>query len=413
MRRGIEPRTVRSFCRRRATINFRPDEYQRGAVWSNSQKQLLIDSILRDLDIPKVYLREIKHEQYKEEVVDGQQRLLAIWGFYNNEFKLSKDADKVGDQDIAGKKFEELDEDIKDDFESYALSIVTLREATSDDVAEMFLRLQNGTTLNAAEKRNAMPGDMKYFVRELAQHPFFNNCGFRNHRFAFDHVSAQMLLSELKGEICNVKNTDLSKMYEENKDFDTSSTKAKKIKQTLDFLYSVFPSKTPELKKFNAISMYLLSRHLLENFAVKDRAKEIGDWFIGFEQWRKEDEKTPIDKREQEMVAYLERTSHSTDAQDSLEYRHKILLSRLHQHIVNLKPLDTHRSFSEEQRIAIFRRDNGICQIKIKCDGKKCEWDNWHADHKVPWSKGGETTVENGQVACPECNLSKGKEISG
>ena len=34
--------------------------------------------------------------------------------------------------------------------------------------------------------------------------------------------------------------------------------------------------------------------------------------------------------------------------------------------------------------------------------------DDWHADHKVPYSKGGLTTVENGQVACAECNLAKG-----
>ena len=84
MRRGTEQRTVRSFCRRKPKIDVRPD-YQRGSVWSNPQKQLLIDSILRDLDVPKIYLREVVDGKYEEEVVDGQQRLLAIWGFYNND----------------------------------------------------------------------------------------------------------------------------------------------------------------------------------------------------------------------------------------------------------------------------------------------------------------------------------------
>ncbi len=45
--------------------------------------------------------------------------------------------------------------------------------------------------------------------------------------------------------------------------------------------------------------------------------------------------------------------------------------------------------------------------IKYNCEGKKCDWDNWEADHIVAWSKGGKTIVENGQVACPECNSSK------
>ncbi len=411
MRRGTEQRTVRSFCRRKPKINIRPD-YQRGAVWSKPQKQLLVDSALRDLDIPKIYLREVQNGEYEEEVVDGQQRLLAIWNFYDNEFKLNKDADEVNGQIISGKRFEELDEDTKDRFEAYELSVVILRNASDDDVEEMFLRLQNGTTLNAAEKRNAMPGKMKDFVRKLSQHSFFQNCGFKNQRFAFDHVAAQMVLPELRGMICNVKNTDLAKMYNENQEFDENSQKAKKIIRTLDFLHKAFPEKAPELKKFNAISMYLLSIYLLENFAVNDRAREIGDWFIEFEQWRKEDDKRPIDERDNEMVSYLEKTSHSTDAQDSLEYRRKILLTKLHKAIPNLRPLDTHRSFSEEQRIAIFRRDKGICQLKLKCEGKKCEWDNWHADHRVPWSKGSETIVENGQVACPECNLSKNNTIT-
>ncbi len=410
MRRGTEQRTVRSFCRRKPTINIRPD-YQRSAVWSIPQKQLLIDSVLRDLDIPKIYLREVQNGEYEEEVVDGQQRLLAIWNFYDNGFKLNKDADKLNGQIISGKRFEELDEDTKDRFEAYELSVVILRNASGDDVEEMFLRLQNGTTLNAAEKRNAMPGRMKDFVRNLSQHPFFQNCGFKNKRFAFDHVAAQMVLPELRGMICNVKNTDLAKMYNENQNFDKNSQKAKKIIRTLDFLHEAFPEKTPELKKFNAISMYLLSIYLLENFAVNDKARLIGDWFIEFEQWRKEDDKRPMDDRDNEMLSYLEKTSHSTDAQDSLEFRQKVLLTKLYEAIPDIKPLDTRRSFSEEQRIAIFRRDEGICQLKLKCEGKKCEWDNWHADHRVPWSKGGETTVENGQVACPECNLSKNNTI--
>jgi hypothetical protein len=60
------------------------------------------------------------------------------------------------------------------------------------------------------------------------------------------------------------------------------------------------------------------------------------------------------------------------------------------------------------EKLAIFRRDKGICKIKLKCTGVKITWDDWHADHRTPWSKGGKTTVDNGQVACSTCNLSKG-----
>jgi 5-methylcytosine-specific restriction endonuclease McrA len=56
----------------------------------------------------------------------------------------------------------------------------------------------------------------------------------------------------------------------------------------------------------------------------------------------------------------------------------------------------------------IYRRDGGICQLKLRCDGVKVGWDHWHADHKVPHSKGGKSIVSNGQVACADCNFSKG-----
>jgi uncharacterized protein with ParB-like and HNH nuclease domain len=39
-------------------IDTQPD-YQRPAVWSTSQKRLLIDTILRKYDIPKMYWRKI------------------------------------------------------------------------------------------------------------------------------------------------------------------------------------------------------------------------------------------------------------------------------------------------------------------------------------------------------------------
>ena len=33
-----------------------------------------------------------------------------------------------------------------------------------------------------------------------------------------------------------------------------------------------------------------------------------------------------------------------------------------------------------------------------------------HADHVKPWCRGGQTTLENGQMLCLDCNWTKGKE---
>jgi uncharacterized protein with ParB-like and HNH nuclease domain len=68
-------------------------EYQRGAVWTLAQKKLLVDSLLRGYPIPLIYLHHIarqvagaKHEHF--EVIDGQQRIKALYEYHEGNFKL-------------------------------------------------------------------------------------------------------------------------------------------------------------------------------------------------------------------------------------------------------------------------------------------------------------------------------------
>lgn len=411
MRRNTKALTISGVIRREQKTDPKPD-YQRSPVWTTKQKQLLIDSILRDLDVPKFYLRVLKDSEYEYEVVDGQQRLRAIWEFEKNEYRLDKQADPLDEGTvIAGLRYEDLQEDTKDRINEYQLDIVELHDASEDEVKEMFLRLQNGTTLKAAEKRNALPGKMRHFIKNLSEHAFFTHCGFENKRFQFDQVAAQMMRLEMNGGPCNVKNTELEKMFLDNQDFDENSDEAKKIHRVLNFLNTAFPEKTPELSPYNANSLYLLASVLLENYATKNLETKFGKWFIDFETPRRAEMELPADQRDSEMVEYQNQTSHTTDSIDSLEYRHKILAREFFNSLPDVALLDTHRGFTFEQRLAIYRRDRGICQLKLKCAGRKLGWeDDWHADHKIPFSKGGQTTVANGVVACAECNLAKGSK---
>ena len=137
------------------------------------------------------------------------------------------------------------------------------------------------------------------------------------------------------------------------------------------------------------------------------RKSEIAAWFIDFEGYRREQRVLPVDQCDPEIVVYQERTSHSTDSLDSLQWRHDYLLRLLLEKISDLQLKDDQRIFTHEQRLAIYRRDKGLCQVKLRCDGAKCEWDHWEADHISAWSRGGRTTVVNGQVACPACNAAK------
>lgn len=411
MKRYQESKTVNYFILRndRSKLNLQPG-YQRGLVWTQTQKRMLVDTILRDMDIPKIYLREVSYRGYEYEVVDGQQRLQAVIDFCKGNFKT--EPVEIDGKEIPATLYDNLiniGDDLPERITGYEFSVVILRDTTKEEVEEMFLRLQDGTSLNAQEKRNARSGKMRDFIRELAKHDFFPKCSFKDHRFAYQHIASQMTMLEIEGGICSIKNAELDKMHEREENFNANSTRANETRKTLSCLSKAFFGKTPELNKHSAISMFLLFRYLRKNYVIAGCERQIAEWFIEFEKIRSEDMKKQTDERDSELMSYQEKTSHSTDSAESLEYRQNVLRVRLLAEIPDMVLLDNERNFTEDQRRAIWRRDSGICQIANKCGGIKLEWDdNWHADHKTPWKAGGKTSVENGQVACAKCNLAKG-----
>ncbi|MDA7826591.1 DUF262 domain-containing protein [Rhodobacteraceae bacterium] len=400
----------------RSKVDPRPD-YQRPLAWSNKQKQLLIDSIIRGYDIPKMYWERLSAEgQYKYAVIDGQQRITTLWGFYGNEFSLARDAEPVNGTNIAGKKFSELDEDIQESINAYQVNVVIVEEAIQnddeDEIREMFLRLQNGTSLKAQEKRNAEPGKMRDFVKEIARHPFFENCKFSNTRLTFDHIAAQMVCLEIAGEPTSVRDSNLTSMYKVHRDFDTTSKIAKKVQKVLNFLNTAFPEKTPELERYNVITLYSLCSTLVEKYALAGVADSLRNWFINFERDRRDDDHKDEEDRDPQLIEYKRLTSYSTDGEESIRARLEFWEKRFFLDFPDIRPLDPQRSFSHEQRLSIYRRDQGKCQLKLKCNGsEKLAWENWHADHITPFSKGGQTTVSNGQISCSACNQSKGNSL--
>ena len=74
-------------------------EYQRmGDVWNLEKRQLLIDTILNDFDLPKLYFHELAEPRLLDDgrlvkyaVIDGRQRLESIWGFIEGRFPLADD----------------------------------------------------------------------------------------------------------------------------------------------------------------------------------------------------------------------------------------------------------------------------------------------------------------------------------
>src|ERR1700678_4028506 len=61
-------------------------DYQREKIWSREDQEKLIDSIIQNIDIPKLYLARVKeNENFDYECIDGKQRMTTILNFLKPE----------------------------------------------------------------------------------------------------------------------------------------------------------------------------------------------------------------------------------------------------------------------------------------------------------------------------------------
>lgn len=389
------PRLLLKLHKRRSEIDLSP-EYQRGVVWSKDKQQLLMDTILKKMHIPPIYFR-VLHDGYYE-CVDGQQRCTAIFDFFDNKYPLSKKYSP----EFAGKYFKELPSNIRDLFDDYEVMVFEINNASDEEIREMFDRLQRGMPLTAGEKLNARAGRMHDFISELTQSNFFKDIVIvRDYRGAYYQMCSQILALEMFG-IKDVKFKILEDMHIKNKDLDINAKAPTQVKKVINFLSRAFDEKTPELHtRAGIVSLYLLISTIMKEYSLKDKENLIKDFVIYFQEKLREAEEKEDNP---ELLKYLNAISHSSDGANSIRTRHDILMNYFLLFAKDLEPLDTNRDFTEVERIAIYRKNDGICQ---NCR-EKVEYGDFHADHINPHSRGGKTTIENGQVLCSKCNLSKG-----
>lgn len=145
--------------------------------WSNRQKSLLIDSMLRPYPIDPVRC-EVGSDDVRR-IFDGVQRATTVRDFFKEDgFRLAKDLKPVtidGEvYEIAGKKYTQLDEAVQDKLNDYEMTICVFTDCTEADIREMFTRQNNGKPLNNTQKRTAIESEkVSDIIFNLADHEFF------------------------------------------------------------------------------------------------------------------------------------------------------------------------------------------------------------------------------------------------
>jgi hypothetical protein len=154
-------------------LELHPD-FQRNEVWSKAAQIALIDTILRNIPIPKIYIKAIiREEQTYRVVIDGQQRLTAILAFVENKLKLK--SLHIPFAEYNDMTFSELPEETRNQVLSYNLDFNEIFNPTEDELRDLYARVNKYTIqLNKQELRRAdFPGEFLSLAEELSDLDFF------------------------------------------------------------------------------------------------------------------------------------------------------------------------------------------------------------------------------------------------
>jgi hypothetical protein len=200
---------------RKDRINPKP-QFQRTPVWTEPKKQLLIDSILRGYDLPKIYLNHTPNNVHHEyEVADGQQRLRAIWEFIDGGFNLNAVSESVNGHDLRGLGYADLSDRLRKRFDKYQVTVSVIVKGTSDELRVLFARLQMGMSLTPAELRNAIPCALAPVINTIVEtHDFFKQSQISDKRYNRQDFLTHALFLADKDNAGDLKAPQLKAYYQ-------------------------------------------------------------------------------------------------------------------------------------------------------------------------------------------------------
>lgn len=159
---------------RSGRLEIRP-AFQRKEVWSLAAKVMLIDTILRSIPMPKVFVSSvIKDMQVHRTVIDGQQRISSILSFLENEFALAEPYSG----EFIGRTFSQLPGEVQAAVLQYRIDFNEAMEFTDEELRETYLRLNKyAVALTKQELRRAdFPGRFLTLSEQLASLDYLEEC---------------------------------------------------------------------------------------------------------------------------------------------------------------------------------------------------------------------------------------------
>lgn len=293
-------------------------------------------------------------------------------------------------------------------------------DAHPDEIRDLFIRLQSGTALTRQQIRDAWPGNLGPFIEKLAgklnKPPRLKLFGAIDKRGQGNQDEEQRDPHVVDRQTCaqllkiflerandpyawpSVSANESDDLYRQRTDFDENGETAKRFVEVLQTVGGVFDlaqqgrdnNQKKDRKKFTRLDVTVVMMHiqdLMRNPQVKVDRRLVEQFAERVREAREQEwSNKPSGKRVRGAVLeeYYRWWREDVCEGKSLGTR-----------------LDKNRTFNDQQKAEIFKRQDGKCAI----GGEQVFPDEAEYDHyPVPWRDGGKTEVNNGRLVCRSCH---------
>lgn len=364
-------------------LNIRPS-YQRNSVYNEQKRNAVIQTILDECPLNVIYW--VDKEDGTFEILDGQQRTLAICNFISGHYAVTSDKfpQSVPQQDFPNLQMNLTD--LANKILDYELDIYVCKGTPSEKLKWFHVINTSGEPLNEQELRNSsytgkwLSNAKGYFSSAKGRgvnladiNPNTNReenllTGSWNRQ---DYLETALLWASIQ------ENISIEQYMLNHRGDDDASELWQNFSKIIEWVRGKFISYNASLKSFNWGEIYKkYNEGELNGNLITNNASEINEEIIRL---TSDDEVTASMKGIYNYIIYGDG---------------KFLQIR---------------QFDEKIARSIYEKQKHHCPYCVK-EGNNREYafKEMHADHIQPWSKGGKTEENNCQMLCAVHNESKG-----
>ena len=325
-------------------LNIRPP-YQREFVYSDKQREAVIDTITRGFPLNTMYWA-VTQDCF--EIIDGQQRTVSICQYVDGVFSYNN------------RYFHNLQQDERDAILDYKLTVYQC-QGTDSEKLDWFRTINiAGEKLTEQELRNAVyAGSWTADAKR-----YFSKTQCAAWKLADKYMTGSPIRQDyLETTIAWINDGDIEGYMAKHQHDKNANPLWLYFQKVISWVNAIFPKYRNEMKGIAWGTLY--NAH-------------------------KDDNLDP---------ATLEAETVRLMADDEVTKKkgvYEYLLTRNEKHL-NI------RAFTDSQKRTLYERQKGICSTCTE----HFEIEEMEADHITPWSQDGKTELDNGQMLCRDCNRRK------